>query len=136
MKRLFLFLLIILSLPLTGCSKADLPLQPLCRTVTQVSVTASHNGAVTYHTYTESEKMETMLNYLRLLFPDTSANIEPETFRSDAYRITVNYSDGNHSTYYQIYNDFLKKDDGKWQKIAADQGAALYPILCSMPSDR
>ena len=33
-------------------------------------------------------------------------------------------------------NEFLKKDDGSWMRIDADQGATLYPILCSMPTDR
>ena len=136
MKKFHLFLLLCLSASLTGCSKADIPEHPLCRIVTQIDVTAAHNGAVNHYTYTDPPKMETMLNYLRLLFPDASASIDPETFRTDAYQITVSYSDGNQSTYYQLYNDFLKKDSGHWQQIDADQGATLYPILCSMPSDR
>lgn len=136
MKKYVFLLILCLCGMLNGCSKADLPQQPFCRVVTQIHVTAAHDGTVSHHIYTDSEKMETMLNYLRQLSPDAAANIDPDTFRSDVFQITVSYSDGNQATYYQIYNDLFKEGSGSWQKVDADQGASLYPILCSMASDR
>ena len=136
MKVFSYFLLVFVLSTLNGCGKADLPDQPLCRVVTTIDVTAAHNGTVSHYIYSHSDKMETLLNYLRMVHPDASTDMAPDTFRADAYQITVSFSDGNHSTYYQIYNEFLKKDDGSWMRIDADQGATLYPILCSMPTDR
>ena len=135
MKKCIVLLLILLCGAFSGCSRADPPQQPVCRVVTQIDVAAAHNGTVMRQTFTDSEKMEVLLNYLRQLYPGATADIEAGTFRTDAYEITVSYSDGGHTTYYQIYHDFLKKDQGAWKQVDADQGATLFPILCSMTSD-
>ena len=135
MKKCTVLILILLCSTLSGCSRADTPQQPVCRVVTQIDVAAAHDGTVSYHTFTDSENMETLLNYLRQLHPGTTTDIEAGTFRTDAYEITVSYSDGNQTTYYQIYNDFLKKDHGAWKQVDTDQGATLFPILCSITAN-
>ena len=135
MKRAIIFLLVVLCGALSGCSRADSPQPPVCRVVTQIDVAAAHNGTVHYHTFTDSEKMETILNYLRLVQPAGNAEIQPDTFRADAFQITLSYSDSGQTTYYQIYNDYLRKDNGFWKTVDQDQAAALPPLLISMPSD-
>ena len=129
-----LFYLVMLSCILTGCRQKDAA-HPASRVVTQVSVVSTNEGQQYHRIYTAPEKMKVMLNYLRKLDPYTATDIEPDTFRTDAYEITVSYSDGSNSIYRQIYNQYLQQGDGAWKRINPANGSALLPILSSMPSD-
>ena len=133
-RKLILFLAL-LSCLLPGCHEKDLS-ESVSRIVTQVSVVSTNEGQLYEKIYTAPEKMKVMLNYLRLLDPYTATNIEPDTFRTDAYEITVSYSDGTNTIYRQIYNQYLQEDDGAWKRIDPVHGSALLPIVSSMPSDR
>ncbi len=133
MKRRFLAVFSLLTVALAGCrlQKDTVP-----RTVVRVSVTASHNSEIFYREYTEYGEMEAVLNYLRLLDPTVPSPYAADTFRSDAYEIIVHYSDGDATTYHQIYHDYLKTNDGRWLKINAVRGEKLLSLLQSMPGDR
>ncbi len=119
---------------LGGCAVRNIKPGAL-RVVTQVSVTAAHNNEIMRKVFTDSEKMEAVLNYLRLLDPYLPSKYEADTFRSDAYEIIVHYSDGDQTTYHQIYHDYLKKDTGAWLRIDPAQASKLLPLLESMSTD-
>lgn len=134
MKRLlFLIFFCFVFCFLGGCHPKKKA--PPVRVVTGVSVTSTGSEGITDYTYTRDEKMESLLNYLRLLDPYITTGIAPDTFRSDTYEIIVTYSDGNHTTYRQIYNDYLQTESGAWKKIDPKQGAKLSDLLHSLPSD-
>ena len=132
-KILFVLLLCLL---LSGCSMGQIMSAPSrCRVVTQVAVTAARHGAVTNHHYTQPEKMEQFLNYLRLLQPHPPVDVTPETFRADAYEITLTLSDGNRTVYRQLHDQYLQCNGGKWQKIDPKLGSRLSALLDSLPED-
>lgn len=125
MKKSAVFLL--LAALLSGCAKNETPIGPLCRVVTQIRVVVTVDRQTYERTYTDGEQMHSVLNYLRLLQKGKKADIDPDSFRSDVYEITVYYSDGQHTTYCQLHSDFLKIDDGHWQKITGAKMELLFP---------
>ena len=124
---------------LTICSLLlNTPLEeftPQSRIVTQVEVTASISGESRVFTYTDPEKMEILLNYLRLLKPDVRHPLTPETFRSDVYELRLIMLDGSKNSYYQLYDTYLRKNDSPWYAISSVDGSMLHPLLLSMPPD-
>lgn len=106
------------------------------RVVTQIDVTATHEGALLEYRYTENEKMEAILHYLRQLKPDHFTPIAADTFRTDAYEIRLTLSDGSNTVYRQIYNEYLQKDQGPWRSIDQTRGGTLLHLLSNMSSDK
>lgn len=130
------FILIFFCLLLTGCTYYAPPGEnhPV-RVVTAIDVTAAQEGSLIRYRYTENEKIGTILQYLRQLAPDQVTPITPDTFRSDAYEIRLTLSDGSQNVYYQIYDEYLQKDNGPWKSIDKAQGATLPQLLAATPSD-
>lgn len=108
---------------------------PQSHIVAQVEVTASIGGESRVFTYTDPEKMETLLNYLRLLKPDVRHPLTPETFRADVYEIRLTMLDGTRNCYYQLYDTYLRKNQDPWYAISPVDGSMLHPLLLSMPPD-
>ena len=129
-------LLIIAALLLSGCSYTAPPGEnhgP--RVVTSVEIIASSEGELSSYRYTKEEKIRAVMNYLRRAKPDRSVPITPDTFRTDAYRITLYLSDGSQAIYHQLYSDFLQKENGRWHSIDSAHGSALTRILKELPPD-
>lgn len=91
------------------------------RVVTRITVVEDGNSA-TAQTYSDTDEMEAILTYLRLLEPGARALIAPETFRTPACDFVLTYSDGTQSTYSRLHDEYLKKDDGIWRRISAKDG--------------
>ncbi len=125
MKKMAVFLL--LPLFLCGCTFRKMPVGPMCRVVTQVKVAATAEGHTWENTYANSPQMESVLCYLRLLKKGRPADIDPDSFRSDSYEITLFYSDGQHTTYRQLHSDYLQTDGGAWKKIEGAKMELLFP---------
>ena len=90
--------------------------QPGNRVVTEIQIAANRNGQTQSRSYTDPEDMSEILNYLRQLDPYYKADIDPDTFRSEQWEITLYYSDGNTTTYRQLCRDYFLKD-GVWRRI-------------------
>lgn len=116
---------------LTGCGVQR---QPNYRVVTAISVTASHNQQITHYHYTRQEDMRAVLNYLRTLETFAPTLIAADTFRGDAFRITLHRSDGTQAVYYQIADGYLQKDGGPWLKTDSRHASALLRLLEALPS--
>ena len=97
------------------------------RIVTSIQVSVYHGGTVREYVYTDSSHMTQILNYLRLLDPQSSIDIDPDSFRSDFYRITLHYNDGSSTVYRQIAMDYLQKNGGNWQRLVPD-GDLQFPV--------
>ena len=133
MRHLFL---ILICLILTGCTYYAPPGEnhPV-RVVTRVDVTVSQEGSLKRFHYRQAEKVGAILGYLRRLKPDQFAPISADTFRTDAYEIRLTLSDGSQSVYHQIYDEYLQKNGGQWQRIDRTQGGSLPKLLSDLPSD-
>lgn len=134
MRRYCLLLIAILFL--SGCTHYAPPYEnhPV-RVVTAIDVTTTQQGEIYRFRYSSNEKMEAILKYLRSLEPDQFTPIEPDSFRTDAYEIILTLSDGSKTVYHQIYDEYLKKDNGRWQAINRAKGASLPQLLAGLPSD-
>lgn len=138
MKKIQIFTLFLFILPmlLSGTVSAALQgniSQP--HTVTQVRVVCQHKGNTMTRCYTRPYKMETVLNYLRLLKHNGQADTDPERLMGDCFEITLYYSNGQQGIYRQRANRYLSKNAHAWGKIVPEQAQLLYPMLQSMPSD-
>lgn len=133
MRRLFCLLLALL---LSGCSYPAPPGEAHgSRVVTAIEVTASVDGQLQHRLYTQEHKMQAVLSYLRLLQPQLRTTIDPETFRTDAFRIILTLSDGSERVYHQLHSDYVQIDGGIWRSIDPSAGATLVRILEELPSD-
>lgn len=132
MKKIINFIMLIcFCIIMCGCG-ADVP---DIRIVTGITVTEYRNGQSVEHTFTQDQKTSFILNYLRILDPYISVPLSPDTFRTDTYRITVTYSDGNSTHYNQIHHNYFQTENGNWKRIDPDIGARLQGILQSLDND-
>lgn len=109
---------------------------PLCRVVTGVEIACQHKDVHIKRHYTDSDKMEYVLIYLRLLEPVGKPETDPGSVSADVYEITLQLSDGNKKHYKQKDHRYLCRDDGPWQAIAPEQAEGLYRLMRKLPSDR
>ncbi len=119
---------------LGGCEKTEV--KPICRVVTGVEISCQHEDVQIRRHYTDTEKMEYVLIYLRLLNPMGRPGINPETVDADVYRITLQLSDGSQKVYLQKDHRYLALQEGPWQTIAPEQAEGLYRLMRKIPSDR
>ena len=118
----------------SGCSKQDA--KPLCRVVTGVEISCQHQDVQIRRHYTDTEKMEYVLIYLRLLKPLGRPDADPNTINADVYEITLELSDGNKKHYLQKDHRYFLKDTGTWQSISPEQAEGLYRLMRKIPGDR
>lgn len=117
---------LVMSVLLSGCGA---PSVPQYRVVEKITVTVSHNAQIREYAYTQPEKMQSILLYLRRMQTYAPEAIAPETFRSDAFRIILHRSDGTQTVYHQIADGFLQKDGGDWEKVDARHASSLLRLL-------
>ncbi len=127
-------LFIAVGLLLCGCraSAAGQPAQPL-RVVTQVDVTCRQDEDIWQRHYTQPEKAQAVLSYLRLLkYRGTET---PEETDGLLFEIQVLFSNGSQKAFFQQGDSHLRRDGGPWEKIDPEQGCKLLPLLERLPSD-
>jgi hypothetical protein len=128
--------LLCLAWLLSGCTYAAPPGENHgSRVVQQVEITVYSDGQQRIHRYSDDQKMGAVLQYIRALKPSASVPIAPDTFRTDAYRITLRLSDGTQRIYHQLYDVYLMEDGGLWRGIDPSRGATLRQLLMLMESD-
>ena len=129
-------ILLIISILLCGCTHYAPPGENhQVRVVTRIDVLTNTEASTQKHSYTDNEKMEVILYYLRNLQPDKATPITPDTFRSDSYEICLTMSDGSQTIYRQIYDEYLQKNGGRWHSIDRALGGILPKVLDGMSSD-
>lgn len=132
MKKLYFYLsCLLLCVTVSGCSPKNRA--TTVRVVTGIDISASSEDHTLYRNFTQGSDMSSVLNYLRLLDPYISVELDPDTFRSECYEIIVTYSDGNHTVYRQIYNDYFQENNGKWKRIDPKLGSRLQELLTDLP---
>ncbi len=128
---LFSFVCIIMS----GCAKSNTKNDPFCRVVTQVDITCQHEDLFIERHYTDTEKIESVLIYLRLLKPLTIAESDPDGIDADIYEINVHLSDGARRIYRQKAHRYISKDFRAWKDVDPGHAAQLYALMRHFPSD-
>ena len=84
-------------------------------------------------TYTRPTSVQSVLTYLRILRPH--GPVIPRDTGDSTCRITLHYSHGPDSVYFQQGNDYLQRDGGSWESIDDTSASLLYPMLLLLPSD-
>ena len=123
----------IFCLLMSGCAKVKGPKEN--RFVSQVQVQLTRDGQTKKWTFSQPQKMEVVLYYLRSLDKKTPALSDPTRFKGDLYRIDLSYTDGTKRRIYQRADQFLSESFGSWQKIEQNKAELLYPLLKTMTSD-
>lgn len=123
------FSLLLLPFLLTGCKKATHTPPSL---VTQVTVTGIIQDSPVQADYSDPQKMEVILFYLRGLESLGRPDRDPERILGDHVRITVTLSDGSCHIYHQRANRFLSRDSQPWQRIDPQKAHLLAPLLKSL----
>lgn len=125
-----------LSLLLCGCADAaPAPPPPVRQVVTEVDVVCLGDaGRLTRH-YTDPEKMEKVLNCLRLAASRELTEEPKQAPSGSSFRIILTLSDGSRVRYRQKKDFLLQKEDGPWQRIDPEQAAGLERLLEKTPGD-
>ena len=124
--------LLILAVLLTGCGKKEIK-EPITRVVTGAHVEYTRNGETLSRSYSKPASIQSVLTYLRILRP--FGPTVPTGEYDSTCRITLHYSHGPDSVYFQQGNKYLRKDEGDWQNIDDSKGGLIYPLLLLLPSD-
>ena len=137
MKRAFLILIFFMATLLYGCSlpSSHADSQPLCRIVTQITVIQQDDAAASQKLYTDAEKMQSILNYLRLIDPYGSPSVDPKSVDGSTVRIIVSHSDGFEQVYEQKADRFMTVNGGRWMCIDSEKAQTLHALIEGMESD-
>lgn len=133
MRKSWKIMAVILCLLLVGCKKPDRPTDN--RFVSAVTVELVRPQQIRKWTFTEPQKMEVILYYLRSFDKKTPATSDPERYAGDQYRIELTYTDGSSRRIYQRSDRFLSESFGPWQNVDSRKGKLLYPLLENLRSD-
>ena len=133
MGRMWKISAILLCLMLCGCTGPEMPNEN--RFVTQVHVQLHRDGETVDWTFSQPQKMEVVLYYLRSLDQKSPALADPERFSGDRYRIDLFYTDGTGRRIYQRADRFLSEGLGPWQVVEQKKAELLYPLLKTLVSD-
>ena len=126
-----------LLLMLSGCSR-DVrpdPSKPAMRFVSQIDVTYRNEKWAFRWIYTDQNKMEAVLLYLRTLTPLGQVAIDPQRVEREHYEIVLHYSDGGTMVYYQHADRYLSKGYTPFEQVDPKQARKLPLLLEQMPSD-
>lgn len=132
-RLLKIWLLAAVTTCLLGCHK-QVDMQQ-CRVVTGVSVTYLNGPIQCQRQYTNADKMQQILNYLRTANPYGVPAEDPEAAEGSDFYIVLSYSDGCQKYYRQKANRFLRDTDGIWKKLDPSRAEKLGQIIGQMESD-
>ena len=118
---------------LLGCHK-QVDMQQ-CRVVTGIAVTYLNGPIQCQRQYSNPDKMQQILDYLRTAAAYGVPAEDPENTAGSDFYIVLSYSDGCQKYYRQKANRFLRDTDGIWKKLDPSRGAKLGQIIGQMESD-
>ena len=130
------FCLVLMLFMLCGCrQEAPRETEALCNYVTRVDMTCSSGGQMLYKQYTQDEKIESVLYYLRLLENDGDLQMLPRNATGADFEILLFFSDGGCRSYRQKGAAYLSQDGGPWKILKQRQGRKLMTLFKLLPSD-
>ena len=134
MHRLAVWILLF-TLSLSGCTRLERPTEGSPRVVTGIEASFDSGTVQLHRQYSDSEKLRSVLNYLRCL--KLYGKPEPEVVIPALSRghIVIFFSDGTTKTYEQRGDQFLRQDSGPWYYLNPEQAQELPLLLGMMESD-
>lgn len=133
-KKIFVFLSVFLwAFSFAGCKKLPPP-PPAVSHGLVIQVEIIRSDGFTRH-YTAPEKIDAVLDYLRLLRPLGPIPPTPDALQENAYEIVVYLQDGSCRVHRQQSDCFASKDGGYWGSINPDLGQCLPLLMAQFPSD-
>ena len=126
----------IFALLLSGCK----PLQnqgeqPEFRVVVGVTLRYDNGPIKAQRVYTSENKMQQVLDYLRLIDPYGTPQEDPDTVPGSNYRITLYFSDGSQTDYFQKSDRYMLRAGDSWKKIDPARAEDLGRIMGQLESD-
>ena len=85
--------------------------------------------------YTSENKMQRVLDYLRLIDPYGTPQEDPEAAPGSNYRITLYFSDGSQTDYFQKSDRYMLRAGDSWKKIDPARAEELGRIMGQLESD-
>jgi hypothetical protein len=85
--------------------------------------------------YTSENKMQRVLDYLRLIDPYGRPAVDPEFVAGSQFHIELAFSDGSRKIYRQKADRYMQIDGGDWQTINPARAEELSLLLGQMESD-
>ena len=128
-------LLLLFCLFLTGCWEKKPERTTLCRIATRIEVQRSTPEETFRFGYTQDDKIESILLYLRCLdtwgFAQEFVEEQPREF----WQIQVELSDGSRHIYRQTQDGYFQKNGSVW--LIADQQVAsrFHKLIALLPAD-
>ena len=119
---------------LSGCTRNH-AVNSHCLIATKIDIVAQHEKALIHRHYTDPEKMESVLLYLRLLKPIGKPQISSDEITDDIFLITVHLSNGEKRYYRQAEHRYFTENDFPWFTVDPGQAAKLYTLMRHYPSD-
>ncbi len=134
MKKVMAAVLIV-SIMLCGCSRQKENTVGQPKLVTRITAVFDSGTIRLERSYTDSDKMRSVLTYLRCL--KTYGTVEPGSGmeEGDQATITLHYSDGTTKVYDQRDSQYLRVSGGDWKAIKPEQAQELPLLLGLMESD-
>lgn len=136
-KNLCVLILLYLLPMWVGCAHRPSEKPPLeaYRVVTQIDVVYHKKPIVSEGSFSDPEKMQKILFYLRRISPYGMPADDPEQSAGSDFYITLRYSDNTQKTYQQRDDRFMRIDSGPWKRIDPKEAVMLSQILGTMESD-
>ena len=131
--RIFLVLLSLFLL--SGCQKRhDDALTPLNLTKS-ITIDCQHRGYPLIRTYTDPDKIDTILIYLHRLSPGDQLTFPLAQPGGDRCAITLHLWNGTIRSYELRNKDALRNYNGNWYYVEPDKANIFYHLIQHIDSD-
>ena len=121
---------------LLGCCSVCAPRRHTpYRVIAEIQVVYQNQALETRQQFTQPEKLQRIVDYLRRIDPYGTPIEAPETVAGSDFYITLLYSDGSQRRYHQRADRYMRVEQGAWKRIDPDKALELSRLLGSMPSD-
>jgi len=134
LKKVFA-VLVMVSMLLNGCARQGENSGSQPKLVTRITAVFDSGTIRLERSYTDSDKMRSVLTYLRCLKTYGTAQPQPGTAGDEHATITLHYSDGTTKIYDQQGSQYLRVSGGDWKAIKPEQAQELPLLLGLMESD-
>lgn len=134
-KRIGIILIMLFILMCSGCGCYERKPKEEYRVVTQIDVVYHNKPIVSEGSFTDPEKMQKILYYLRRISPYGTPVKDPEEVQGSDFYITLRYSDNTQKVYQQRDDRFMRINNGSWKRIDPKRAVMLSKILGTLESD-
>ena len=85
--------------------------------------------------YRDTEKIKKVTGYLNGLSLKRKFFENPYEYNGMTYIINISYADGSQNLVYHFGNMFIRKNEGKWKRMAYNEAEKLDKLIQDNPSD-